>query len=1003
MPSPPKPAPADGSPRGLRLRHTLTGHSDRVGRIAWSPDGRLLATPSLDRTVRLWDVSSGSSRALTGHTDAVISVAWSPDGHSLASGAKDGSVRLWDVEEGVCRAILRHGATAPAVAWSPGGRLVASGSAGLHIWNARNDTKIRSFEDPGVQVYALAWSPDQRLLACASRRVELWDAATWEPVRHLQGIWYCLAWSHRQSVLALCSQEILLWNAETGQQIRTLEGHTNFVLAIAFSADDRFLASKSADGTVRLWRCDTWETVAILAEPAGHEWSAGLAFHPTEPVLATLGDNDTIVRIWELEDHLLMESRPRTESAHYTTAKIALVGDSGVGKTNLGWSLAGHEFKDHGSTHGQQLWVLGALGSLRKDGASCEAILWDWAGQPDYRTVHSLFLDDVDLALLLFDACNRQNPLAGVEFWLQQLSRGGTPPPAILVAARSDRGTPSLSATALEEFCRRKGISGGWLSTSAMSGDGVAELMQRIGQQVPWEKLLSTDTTETFKRIKDSVLELRGKTSPGNVLMSRDTLLKHINAPGTNRKFSLEEVMAAVRNLANHGYVSVLPTSSKNSILLAPDLLINLASSFVLEARRHPRSLGVLEEDLLRRGEYRFPELAELLADEREGLLDAACVLFLQHNLCFRETLSDRTFLVFPSLINEQRPRLEEAGFDEDVSYRVTGAVENVYAALVVLLGYTNTFTRTDQWQNQAQYEVGEAEICGFRQIAGHEGEIELVLYYRTDTPQHVKWLFQGTFETFLRRREVAVVRTLPIICPDCGLRQDRGAVRRQLEDGRGFVFCPRDGTRIGLRRGEEISALSRVQPGDLEAARRRTAFAAALVWIKSLARPEQGESARPSCFISYCWGDAVEEKWVRTLAQDLLDSGVQINLDALLPPPANLVLSLQDLVMNSRFVLVVGTPRYVERSRSPGSSMVALELSLINLRFQRTIEKQGVIPLLLAGSQDSSLPPLLRVPAHFDFRDERNYFVVLFNLLLTLFAIPFDWPELDHLRDSMR
>ena len=982
----------------MRLRRTLAGHGDCLGRIAWSPDGRLLATPSLDRTVRLWDVSSGSWRALTGHTDGVISVAWSPDGHSLASGAKDGSVRLWDVEKGACRAILPHGTTAPAVAWSPDGGLFASGSAGLHLWNARSDTQVRNFEDLGFQVYAIAWSPDQRFLACASRRIDLWDAATWEPVHHLQGIWYCLAWSHRQSVLAVCSHEILLWNAETGQQIRTLEGHTNFVLAIAFSADDRFLAAKSADGTVRLWRCDTWETVAILAEPAGHEWSAGLAFHPKEPVLATLGDQDRSVRIWELEDHLLLASRRRTKSAHYTTARIALVGDSGVGKTNLGWSLAGHEFKDHGSTHGQQLWVLGALGSLRKDGASCEAILWDWAGQPDYRTVHSLFLDDVDLALLLFDACNRENPLAGVEFWLQQLSRGGTPPPAILVATRSDRGTPSLTAEVLDEFCRRKGISGGWLSTSAMSGDGVDELRERIGQQVPWEKLLSTDTTETFKRIKDSVLELRAKTGPGYVLMNRETLRALINAAGTNREFSLAEVKAAARNLANHGYVHILRTSSGDSILLAPDLLINLASSFVLEARRHPRSLGVLEEDLLRRGEYRFPELAGLAADEREALLDAACVLFLEHNLCFRETLGGRTFLVFPSLINEQRPRLEETGIYEDVSYRVTGAVQNVYAALVVLLGYTNTFTRTAKWQNQAQYEVGEREICGFRQVAEGEGEIELVLYYRTDTPEHVKWLFQGTFETFLRRREVKVVRMPPVICPQCGERQDRGAVRRQL--ALGFIFCPRDGTRIGLRQGED--ALSSAQRGDLEAARRRTAFAAALVWIKSLARP-QDEGARPSCFISYCWGDAAEENWVKTLAQDLRDAGVEASLDVLQRPPADLARWLQDLIMSSRFVLVVGTPRYLERSRSPGSAVVATELALINLRFELPIEEQGVIPLLRAGSRNTSLPPLLRVPAHFDFRDERNYFVALFDLLLTLFAIPFDRPELDLLREKMR
>ena len=173
-------------------------------------------------------------------------------------------------------------------------------------------------------------------------------------------------------------------------------------------------------------------------------------------------------------------------------------------------------------------------------------------------------------------------------------------------------------------------------------------------------------------------------------------------------------MMTAVGHLANHGYVTVLRGSKgEESILLAPDLLANLASSIVLEARRNPRGLGVLEESRLLAGDYHFPELHDLEKDEREILLDAAAVLFLEHNLCFRETFNQQTFLVFPSLINEKRPKDEDITPVEGASYRVKGAVENVYASLVVLLGIptpscapTNGKTRPSMFWAKAKSAV---------------------------------------------------------------------------------------------------------------------------------------------------------------------------------------------------------------------------------------------------------------------------------------------------------
>lgn len=715
----------------------------------------------------------------------------------------------------------------------------------------------------------------------------------------------------------------------------------------------------------------------MLDESASSAWPPGIAFHPHLPILATLGEKDTIIRIWELDEALLLSQAE--ESAHYTTAKLVLVGDSGVGKTGLGWRLAHGQFKEHASTHGQQFWPISQLGLKRKDGTECEAVLWDLAGQHVYRQIHAIFLENVAAALVLFDPSNRQDPLKGVEFWLEQLKGKGQLPPTILVGARVDRGAPALSRQELEQFCRRYGISGGYLSTSALSGEGLEALLEQLKAQIPWEEMTATVTTVTFKRIKDYVLRLKEQPDRKGVLVRPADLRAQLVATDPEWRFSDAEMMTAVGHLETHGYVAVLRSSAGDRhILLAPDLLVSLAASIVLLADKNPRELGAISEPELLQGKYPFDELTGLALDESQLLIDAAVLRFLEHTICFRETFGDDTLLIFPGLIKQKRPLQDDTPATDDVSYIVRGRVENLYAMLVVLLGYTPSFSRINQWQNQAQYEMGAGEICGFRLIEDREGEIELVIYYGERLPPAGRISFQALFEQFLYQRDVQVTRFPPVVCPN-GHRQKRATVVERVREGKRFVFCDECGSRTELPDLDRphsigIGASPWLQREEASA-RLRSAYEVQLARVKSYRRTW----AAPRCYISRMPEQAA---LAARLTHDLRDAGV-------------FVIEQAAQVRLDDYVLILDTPTYRQTFTTPA---LAVDSSLIRARLAGG-DKKPVLSLILTGQAGAHRLKDCRAGS---FCDPTHYPVSLFDVVLNLYAIPFTHAGFGPLREAL-
>jgi GTPase SAR1 family protein len=988
-------------PPGVKLLRILEGHAGIVYSIAFDPTGRILASGSGDATVKLWEVASGKLlRTLKRHEGAVCSVAFDPVGRMLVSGSGDDTVKLWEVATGQLLHTLKgHKNPVYSVAFDPAGRTLASGSLNstVKLWRIPGGKLLNTLEGHKSYVVSVAFDPAGRMLASGSH-----------------------------------DRTVKLWDVTSGKLLRTLVWHTNHVNAVAFSVNGRLLASKSNDGILCLWSCETWEPVAVITEPTRIVWLMPVhAFHPTLPLLASVGSKPDVpgdewsrlIHLWELDFDVLLgtahKAKLAVQATHHTTAKIVLVGDSGVGKTGLGWRLAHGEYKEHSSTHGQQFWVLDQLSMLRADRTQCEAILWDLAGQPDYRLIHALFLDDADLALVLFDPTDSRDPLHGVEFWLKQLKSGRKQSsdapaccPTILIGARADRGEARLTQEELDDFCRQRGITGGYLVTSAKAEIGLDELLRRMKAQIPWEDKPATTTTATFKRIKDYVLGLKETRRRRKLIVSPEDLRKRLEKTDKTWQFTDAEMMTATAHLANYGYVRVLRTSKgEERILLAPELLNNLAASFVLEARRNPKGLGSLEELRLLAREYRFAELEKLSEEEQDILLDSAALLFLEHNVCFREThLSGQSYLVFPELINLKKPLLDEQAIEDGVSYTVTGAIENVYASLVVLLGYTQTFTRTNQWHNQARYEVGDGLVCGFRQEGDNEGELNLVLYFGTKVSQAARTLFQGLFESFLERRNLNVFRYEPAICPK-GHALNRSVVRDRLRSGASTAFCPTCGKKLKLSKADAPIQLSLAEHRKVEEqqwiAAQRSRFEQAAFRVMSYVKKQRRK--RPECFISYAWGDQAHERWVeRNLATDLQKAGIAVLLDKWENAQIGAsVMRFIERIEECDKIIVVGTPAYRQKygnKQTRSGYVVAAEGDLIAPRLLRTeAEKKSVLPVLLTGNDRESLPPWLQGRVFADFRNERAYFTTAFDLILSLYNIPHGNPAVADLRESLR
>ncbi len=703
---------------------------------------------------------------------------------------------------------------------------------------------------------------------------------------------------------------------------------------------------------MRLWRCHDWEPVAVL--PRENFYGiGGLAFHPSRPLLAAKDEVSHQIDCYEIDYGLLGGVGTGPGSRRYGNAKVVLLGDTGVGKSGLGLVLSGQPYQPTDSTHGRSVWTLDAEEVEVPGGGkqTREVLLWDLAGQPGYRLIHQLHLNEVAVALIVFDSRSETDPFSGVKYWARALAQArklegaaAVPLKAYLVAARADRGGVGVSAERVRAMVEDLGLDG-FFETSAKEGWHVADLTEAIRNGINWDALPTITSSTLFDSIKQFLLE---EKQQGRLLCTVDDLYHSFrrahpdDADNVTLRASFETCIGRVES---RGLIRRLHFG--DLVLLQPEMLDAYASGMVQAAREEPDGLGFIAEEQALAGRFRLAE-SERVADtgQEKLLLIATVEELLRHEIALKEITDRGVNLVFPSQFTRERPDAPDIP-GKEVTFAFEGPLHNIYATLAVRLSHSMLFRRQAMWQDAASYAATVDGICGIHLRELEEGRGELVLFYDGQASRPVRSQFETYVADHLRLRAIpgTLIRRAIQACLACGYVLPEELVRRRLARGAVMTRCPAcEETEISLLEEPVAVAAAAVAEMNRSADERRDQGAAAL---RLKGKVETGD------YDVFLCHNSKDKKQVMAVGERLKGRGILPWLDTWeIPPGTRWQKELQKHLKSIKSAAVFVGPR----GTGPWQDLEAEALL-----GQIAKRNRPIIPVILEGRKGNPrLPPFL-------------------------------------------
>jgi GTPase SAR1 family protein len=811
-----EPSPEQAEPLAV-LERKLTGHGGWVNSVAVSPDGKWVASGSDDNTVKIWDLESGECRTtLEGHTGDVMSVAITPDGKRILSGSSDNSVRVWDVSSGGELAEL-DGHTAKVwsiVALRDNVHVLSGGfDKTLRLWDIASRSCVKTIEcgtDDADDIFgtAVIRAETQVLSGHRDGRIRLWNLETGdcqatlkghsETVRSIQ-----ITLDGRFAVSGSNDKTLKVWDLETGSCVGTMEGHQQDVVSVVMSPNGALIASAGFQEALRIWDFKTGKCLASFQKrvdkDVGFDTAYSLAFSPYgRHLIVGTGSggssNNVLIFSIPIINHVDIHEFNR----RYVNAKVVLIGEGTVGKTSLAHRLIEDQYVVRDRTHGMNVWrlelPLPADATLER-----EALLWDLAGQEDYRLIHQLFLEETALALLLINP-QKDDPFAEAGDWLRALKTSANINNAkrdaarLLIFSQIDVGGMKVGNAKIERFREQHGFSG-WLATSAKTGENCSDqghggqpspLKQLIAESIPWEKLPWTSTPRLLAELKNAVVAMRDETDIR--LLRFAELAQRLEQALPGEKFGESDVRTAVTLLANHGLARILKFG--DLVLLRPDLLNGYSGAIIRAARAHTDEIGCVLETDVYNPNFDFTGVERLKhRPDEELLLRAMVQTFLEHSLCIAEDTSQGRHLVFPSQYRREKDLPTDPNIF--VSYTFSGEWQTVWTTLVVRLWYSQEFEHRELWRNAAEFASSKGHTLGLLIKKEGDGEATISLYFDVEVPDELKVVFIEYVHRHLAKYACDVKRDRRYVCPGCSKPvKDHEEVRKRLAAGKTFIYC---------------------------------------------------------------------------------------------------------------------------------------------------------------------------------------------------------------------